>query len=210
MNQITAEPLGIDVAAAATTALNPSTIAILLAEFAAYAGVMRGQNGKPDYHLSLLAGTISDASWEESANFAQSLGGSLPTADEMVLLAKLHDEVLPGPYWTAERIDGQRAMAYSLHTGIASYSHTSNAFMARAVRRTAVGGTQPHSHQAAAVTGTADALNDAELWPVDGELLAEIHAMFLTHWGMHADQADARMSRFNYQAARAALEGGAA
>ena len=42
------------------------------------------------------------------------------------------------------------------------------------------------------------------------ELLAEIHELFLQKWGMHAGQADARMGRFNYQAARAALEGGAA
>ena len=54
------------------------------------------------------------------------------------------------------------------------------------------------------------AMLDAELWPIDCELLAEIHDLFLQRWGMHAGQADIRMARFNYQAARAALEGGAA
>ena len=56
----------------------------------------------------------------------------------------------------------------------------------------------------------ADNLLDAELWPEDSELVAEIRAMFMHNWGMDQAQADARMSRFNFKAALAALEGGAA
>ena len=57
---------------------------------------------------------------------------------------------------------------------------------------------------------TADKLLDVELWPEDSELVAEIRAMFMHNWGMDQAQADARMSRFNFKATLAALEGGAA
>ncbi|KAB0331751.1 hypothetical protein LSO07_08580 [Janthinobacterium sp. PLB04] len=63
---------------------------------------------------------------------------------------------------------------------------------------------------ALAIDAIADGLLDAELWPEDGELVAEIRAMFMHNWGMDQAQADARMSRLNFKAALAALEGGAA
>lgn len=61
-----------------------------------------------------------------------------------------------------------------------------------------------------AIDAIADKLLDAELWPKDSELVAEIRAMFMHNWGMDQAQADARMSRLNFKAALAALEGGAA
>ena len=63
---------------------------------------------------------------------------------------------------------------------------------------------------ASAIDLIADSLLDAELWPEDSELVAEIRAMFMHNWGMDQAQADARMSRLNFKAALAALEGGAA
>ncbi|OEZ80969.1 hypothetical protein JAB6_40040 [Janthinobacterium sp. HH104] len=63
---------------------------------------------------------------------------------------------------------------------------------------------------ALAIDAIADNLLDAELWPEDSELVAEIRAMFMHNWGMDQAQADARMSRFNFKTALAALEGGAA
>ena len=63
---------------------------------------------------------------------------------------------------------------------------------------------------ASAIDVIADNLLDAELWPEDSELVAEIRAMFMHNWGMDQAQADARMSRLNFKAALAALEGGAA
>ena len=45
---------------------------------------------------------------------------------------------------------------------------------------------------------------------IGAELVAEIRAMFMHNWGMDQAQADARMSRLNFKAALAALEGGAA
>ncbi|OEZ70778.1 hypothetical protein JAB5_27980 [Janthinobacterium sp. HH103] len=63
---------------------------------------------------------------------------------------------------------------------------------------------------AMAIDAIADSLLDAELWPEDSELVVEIRAMFMHNWGMDQAQADARMSRFNFKSALAALEGGAA
>ncbi|MGK5080492.1 hypothetical protein [Janthinobacterium sp. HLX7-2] len=46
---------------------------------------------------------------------------------------------------------------------------------------------------------------DADLHPLDSELVHEIRAMFLSHWNMDGVQADARMQHLNYGAAVAAL-----
>ena len=69
---------------------------------------------------------------------------------------------------------------------------------------------RPGAAAASAIDLIADNLLDAELWPEDSELVAEIRAMFMHNWGMDQAQADARMSRLNFKAALAALEGGAA
>ena len=69
---------------------------------------------------------------------------------------------------------------------------------------------RPGAAPASAIDLIADHLLDAELWPEDSELVAEIRAMFMHNWGMDQAQADARMSRLNFKAALAALEGGAA
>ena len=69
---------------------------------------------------------------------------------------------------------------------------------------------RPGAAPASAIDLIADRLVDAELWPEDSELVAEIRAMFMHNWGMDQAQADARMSRLNFKAALAALEGGAA
>lgn len=58
---------------------------------------------------------------------------------------------------------------------------------------------------ASTTNSTASGLLDADLHPVDSELVHEIRAMFLTHWNMSSDQADARMQHLNYAAAVAAL-----
>ena len=62
-----------------------------------------------------------------------------------------------------------------------------------------------HHSTTAATEAVAACLLDADLWPVDSELVLEIRAMFLAHWGMDNGQADARMSRLNYGEAVAAL-----
>lgn len=51
----------------------------------------------------------------------------------------------------------------------------------------------------------ADQLLADELWPEDSELVVEIRATFMREWGMDEQQADARMSRFDYRAALAEM-----
>lgn len=68
----------------------------------------------------------------------------------------------------------------------------------------------PGAARTTAIDLIVDTLLDAELWPEDSELVTEIRAMFMHNWGMDQAQADARMSRFNFKAAVAALEGGEA
>lgn len=198
--------------AAPTTSLASTHVALAICS---YAGIAAGKNGQADYHLFLLAGAARNVAWEDAAAYAAARGGALPTRAEMDLIGELDNEIFSGPYWTADRIDGNRAMAYSFSSGIEGYSHTSSEFMARFVRREPVEAwtDTPVALPAKSPTILAandGALLDAELWPIDCELLAEIHDLFLQRWGMHAGQADIRMARFNYQAARAALEGGAA
>ena len=65
---------------------------------------------------------------------------------------------------------------------------------------------KPGAKPASAIDLIADRLVDAELWPEDSELVAEIRAMFMHNWGMDQAQADARMSRLNYSNALSALE----
>lgn len=176
-----------------------------------YAATVTGRPGQVDYRLFLLAGAISNVSWEDAAAYAVSRGGVLPTRAEMDLIGELDNEIYSGPYWAVDRID-DRAMAYSFSSGIEGYSHISREFMARVVCRVPVDvDAAVDARPAPTICAANDgALLDAELWPIDSELVAEIHDLFLQRWGMHAGQADARMARFNYQAARAALEGGAA
>lgn len=194
-----------------TTSFASSHIAIPMG---AFVGIVAGKDDQPGYHLFLLSTTITSATWEDAATFAGDLGGAMPTREEMPLLAKADNLTVYGPCWTADRISGDRAMAYSFYTGREGYSHTSREFTGLAVRRDPIApqdddDTEPPAAAQPALVD-AIALMDADLWPVDSELLAEIHELFLQKWGMHAGQADARMGRFNYQAARAALEGGAA
>ena len=198
--------------AAPTTSLASTHVALAICS---YAGIVAGKNGQADYHLFLLAGVAKNATWEDAAAYAAGRGGALPTRAEMDLIGELDSEIYSGPYWTADRADGSRALAYSFSSGIDGYSHTSSEFMARVVRRdpVEVWADTPVALPCKApiiLASNDGALLDAELWPIDCELLAEIHDLFLQRWGMHAGQADIRMARFNYQAARAALEGGAA
>lgn len=57
----------------------------------------------------------------------------------------------------------------------------------------------------ASLPDLADQLIDAELWPEDAEIVAEIRHMFMAQWGMDEAQADARMGRFDFAAAVAGM-----
>ena len=61
------------------------------------------------------------------------------------------------------------------------------------------------ANNAAATDSIAAPPIDADLHPLDSELVIEIRAMFLAHWNMDPAQADARMAHFDYGQAVAAL-----
>lgn len=201
---------------AASSAHPPQTVPIPLGS---YIGQIAGTPDQADYHLFFLDPLLPRATWEAAASFAAALGGFLPSSAELLLLAR-DGALTPGTYWTSDRHDDGRPVAGLLPIGTFLPINPVNGFIARVVRRDPVGHADDWSAPpdqattalppAAAGAVTAEALLDAELWPADSELLAAIHELFLHTWGMHAGQADARMGRFNYQAARAALEGGAA
>lgn len=187
------------------SAFTPDTISTAIgAEL--YAGIVDG------HHVFLQADRISNASWEDCAAFATAAGGSLPTADEMAALRAV-GVAFSGPHWTAERANGDRALALSFLTGFGGYSHTSNEFNGLVVRREPVVPAADGVEVVADVNAVADRMLDADLWPEDSELLAGIRAMLMLNWGLDSAQADARMSRFNFRVALAslgAMEGGVA
>ena len=51
----------------------------------------------------------------------------------------------------------------------------------------------------------ADHMTDSELWPTDSEIVAETLAMFMAKWHIDQTQARARMSRFDWATAVAAM-----
>ena len=173
-----------------------------------YFGVVDG------YAVFLQPDRISNASWEDCAAFATAAGGSLPTHHEVVALGAMSASLgLAGPYWMADRANGDRALALSFLTGFGGYSHTSNEFNGLVVRREPVVPAADGVEVVADVNAVADRMLDADLWPEDDELLAGIRAMLMLNWGLDSAQADARMSRFNFKVALAslgAMEGGAA
>lgn len=207
---------------AASSARPPETVHIPVGS---YIGQVASTPGHADYHLFLMESLLPRATWEAATSFAASLGGFLPSSTELLLLEQ-DGKLSPGAYWTSDRhvdgwpVAGLLPIGALLPIGTVKRSDPAKEFIARVVRRDPVGHADDWSAPpdqattalppAAAGAVTAEALLDAELWPADSELLAAIHELFLHTWGMHAGQADARMGRFNYQAARAALEGGAA
>lgn len=161
------------------------------------------------HRVTLQACRISNASWEDCAAYATAAGGSLPAADEMAALRAM-GVTFAGPHWTADRANGDRALAFSFLSGLGGYSHTSNEFNGLVVRREPVAPAGDEVEVVADVNAVAQGMLDAELWPEDSEILVEIRMMFMMNWGLEPAQADARMARFGYAAAVAALEGGVA
>ncbi|HEY0062498.1 MAG TPA: DUF1566 domain-containing protein, partial [Telluria sp.] len=69
-----------------------------------YAGIVLGQDGKPDHHLILLAPEATDVTWAKAKDFAKKAGGELPTRSEQALLyANLKKEFQPRWYWSCEQ-----------------------------------------------------------------------------------------------------------
>ncbi|MBB2999680.1 hypothetical protein FHX57_002011 [Paraburkholderia tropica] len=102
-----------------------------------YAGIARGDDGQPDYHLILLPGQASDVNWKAAQEWAAQQDGTLPTRREQSLLyANLKDQFAAAWYWSSEQHDDD-AYAWCQHfrNGTQSNSPKSAALRAVAVRR---------------------------------------------------------------------------
>ena len=92
------------------------------------------------HHVILLPGDNDNdtATFEASLGWAKSIGGDLPTRIEQAMLWANHrDQFNQDWYWSKETHHTESCWAWyqSFDDGLQSYSHKSNEFRARAVRR---------------------------------------------------------------------------
>jgi hypothetical protein len=103
-----------------------------------YAGTILNADGTIDYHLVLLPGEREKTTWQDAIDWAETIGGALPTRSEQALLyANLKAQFQPAWYWSAEQheSDGSCAWYQYFDDGNQISNHESWQGRARAVRR---------------------------------------------------------------------------
>lgn len=104
-----------------------------------YMGVVRGENGEPDYRLVDLGEAPESLAWEAAKKWAAEKGGSLPTCREQSVMFGNRGEGQYAPtwYWSCEQSAGFEACAWIQYFdhGTQFHAHKDNDFRARAVRR---------------------------------------------------------------------------
>jgi hypothetical protein len=109
-----------------------------------YAGVVRGREGGPDYHLILAEEGRDDIKWQPAMEWAAGLridghnDFTLPwRAEQAILYGNVPELFEKGYYWSREQHaeDADYAWFQSFYTGDQSYGHESHELRARAVRR---------------------------------------------------------------------------
>ena len=108
-----------------------------LAEGEIYAGSITAPN-REGYDLILLPGDHDDANWQESMDWAESLGGDLPDRVEQALLHRyLPEQFQKDAYWSnTQRAGGYDcAWCQGFYGGNQGYGHKDGSLRARAVRR---------------------------------------------------------------------------
>ena len=109
-----------------------------------YAGVARGENGQPDYHLILaMKEPQQDFTWEEAKAYAQTIAAeghqdfTLPSRFESALLyANLRDKFNTDHWhWTGTEYSAGRAFVQTFDLGNQLYYPASFEARARFVRR---------------------------------------------------------------------------
>ena len=111
---------------------------IALAAGEHYAGIVLDEDGDVSHHLVLLPGQAENLTWDKARDWAQSIGGELPTRQEQALLfANLKGKFEAAWYWSDERheSDGSYAWFQSFVNGTQLSSRESYEGRARAVRR---------------------------------------------------------------------------
>ena len=103
-----------------------------------YAGLMLGENGKPDYHLFIIPGEAEKVAWAKAKEWAKKAGGDLPTRREQrVLFANAKEHFKPDWYWSGEQLASTSDIAWGQYFdgGDQYYYDKSSQGRARAVRR---------------------------------------------------------------------------
>ncbi len=97
------------------------------------------QDGKPSHWLILLPEVpTSCLNFNDATAWAESIGGDLPTRQELSLLfANLKDQFEADWYWSGEEYKSDSGYAWILYFGNGSqgYGHKCDELRARAVRR---------------------------------------------------------------------------
>ncbi|VWD20418.1 DUF1566 domain-containing protein [Burkholderia contaminans] len=122
-----------------TTALQAFFPAPDLNEGEIYMGIIANTSGEL-HHVVLLPGDNDDASWQAQMEWAQSIGGDLPTrVEHLFLLANHRDLFESDAYWSnqPDTDPGYSGWAWyqNFSDGRQGSNHQGNEFRARAVRR---------------------------------------------------------------------------
>jgi hypothetical protein len=103
-----------------------------------FAGVARGEDGKPDHYLVVLAEAPDTLKWADAMAWAGTVGDGLPTRRELALCyANVPDLFQSAWYWSGTQYAGYEAFAWSqtFHDGNQYYDRKGDELRARAVRR---------------------------------------------------------------------------
>ncbi len=84
-----------------------------------YAGVVLDESGQHKHHLVLLAPRPEqDLAWQAAMDWAQSIGGVLPTRQEQALLyANCKPHLKPEWHWSSETHESDASYAWKCHFG---------------------------------------------------------------------------------------------
>lgn len=107
-----------------------------LAHGETYAGLILKEDGTPSHHVILLPGDNDDATWEAQMEWANSVGGELPTRKEQSLLfANCKQHFKRDCYWSCEAPESGWAWCQDFYGGRQGYDGRYGELRARAVRR---------------------------------------------------------------------------
>jgi hypothetical protein len=104
-----------------------------------YAGLILGKDGQPDYHLVLLPEEFSkELNWNCAMQWANSVGGDLPTRNEQSLLfVNCKTQFKPKWYWSNEQNANYTNYVWvqDFNDGCKNDDHKIEDYRARAIRR---------------------------------------------------------------------------
>lgn len=101
-----------------------------------YAGTILNDDGTVSHHVILLADKADGMTWSEAKEWAEKVGGDLPSRREQSLLfANLKTEFESAYYWSGEQYDADYAWGQDFSSGGQYYGCKLIKARVRAVRR---------------------------------------------------------------------------